>query len=147
MWLLILRGFNWCWRHWALDLTCDNKMNYSSGPLPNQTIQKYCKRKSIVIKYIEDHVRKCIIKHCITFFLPPPKRKDYSFCPSIGLAYEPIPCCSCCQVWLATLNNIWLSDTFLSVWVSISASTNLNGIVTISGNWWFKHWILQLSYM
>ena len=39
---------------------------------------------------------------CITFLLPPPKRTSY---PSIGLAYEPIPCCSSCQIWLATRYN------------------------------------------
>ena len=37
-------------------------------------------------------------------------KKDYqSSCPSIGLAYEPIPCCSNCQIWLVTWYSTWLS--------------------------------------
>ena len=48
-------------------------------------------------------------KQHVTFLLPPPKRKYQSSCPSIGLAYEPIPCCSNCQILLATRYITWLS--------------------------------------
>ena len=37
-------------------------------------------------------------------------RKDCSCCPHIGLAYEPIPYCSSCQIWLAMQYNTSLPD-------------------------------------
>ena len=55
--------------------------------------------------------KSCPKIHCKTvrnFFSS--DNKKVSSCLSIGLAYEPIPCCSSCQVWLATQYNTWLSD-------------------------------------
>ena len=45
------------------------------------------------------------------------ERKDYSYCPSTGLAYDPIPYCNGCQIWLATQYNAWLSDLYDSRFV------------------------------
>ena len=50
---------------------------------------------------------------CTTFLLPPPKKKDQNTYPSIGLAYEPIPCCSSCQIWLAMRYTTLVSDLSL----------------------------------
>jgi len=44
------------------------------------------------------------------FFPASFERKDCSYCPPIGLAYEPIAYCSSCQIWLVMRYNTLLSD-------------------------------------
>ena len=62
---------------------------------------------------IENHVRKYIIKKSRKFFPASFERKNYSCSPPIGLAYEPKPYCSGCQIWLAMRYNT-LSDLSVS---------------------------------
>ena len=57
-----------------------------------------------------------VVKTTHNFFSTSFERKYYSCCPLIGLAYEPIPYCSSCQIWLAMRYRPLLSDlpTFFS---------------------------------
>ena len=59
---------------------------------------------------IENHVQKYVVKTMGKLFSASFERKDYSYCPPIGLAYEPIPYCSSCKIWLAMRYNTLLSD-------------------------------------
>ena len=71
--------------------------------------------------------KSCSKIHCKTmhnFFAASSEKQ--SSCPSIGLVYKPIWCCTNCQIWLATQYNTWLS--YLSInRISFSKDRCLNG--------------------
>ena len=92
-----------------------SKHSSNCATVPDRQSNKICQhwdsfRYPKILQYagIENHVRKYVVKKSRKFFPASFERKDYSCCPPIGLAYEPIPYCSGCQIWLAMRYNTYI---------------------------------------
>ena len=69
---------------------------------------------AILLLLCTRHIRKYVVKTTHKYFTTSFNRKDYSCCPPIDLAYEPLPYCSSSQIWPAMRYNRLLSDLFIS---------------------------------
>ena len=70
--------------------------------------------ENIVVRGDRKSRPKIRCKKSRKFFPASFERKDYGCSPPIGLAYEPVPYCSGCQIWLAMRYNTLLSDLSVS---------------------------------
>ena len=82
--------------------TADFKSLSTVTTMPEHQSNKTCRRWHGIVFDTRDYCsmrgqkitsENTFVKQRVTF-LPPPKRKDSSSCPSSGFTYKPIPCCS-----------------------------------------------------